>query len=107
MKNIQLVIFTAIMILSFKSTAAIDCYGIPSFVKMGEYGAQESYVIVRLGDNDYRLGHVSDDATKIRVSIAQTALVTDKEVKLRFYDEKSCSAASINKAIPNSFQLVR
>ena len=106
MNNIKLLTLTLSILLPFNSYA-VDCHGTPSFVKMGEYGAQESYVIVRINDKDYRLGKASDDATKIRLSIAQTALVTDKEVKLRFYREDSCSAASAKRVTPNSFQLVK
>lgn len=106
MDNIKLLPLTLSIFLSF-NIYAVDCYGITSFVKMGEYVDQESYIIVRINDKGYRLGKASDDATNIQLSIAQTALVTDKEVKLRFYSVDSCSAVSENRATPNSFQLVK
>ncbi len=95
------------MLFSVNTFASADCYGVPSVVKMGEYGAQESYVIVRLGGKDYRLGNPSDAAVKMRASIVQTALVAGKQVKLRFYREASCDTASSNRVIPNSVQLVK
>ena len=86
--------------------AAVNCSGIPSAVKMGEYGLQEAYIITTINGKDYRLGKFDDDGAKIRLSIAQSALLAEKEVVLRFYDEVSCDNASTNKTIPNSTQLV-
>lgn len=86
---------------------AVNCSGVPHTVKMGETGAQEAYAIVRIGTLDYRLGLSTDDATKIRVSLAQTALTADKVLLLRFYGIATCEEASTNRAIPTSTQLVR
>jgi len=79
MNYIKLIIISLSILFSF-NTFAFDCYGTPSFVKTGEYGAQESYVIVRVEDKDYRLGKPSED---------------------------TCSTAPANRAIPNSFQLIK
>jgi hypothetical protein len=74
---------------------------------MGEYGAQESYVITNIGGKDYRLGKPDDDAVKMRASIVQTALVAEKAIILRFYGESTCATASSNRTIPNSVQLIK
>jgi len=107
MNKIKLATLSLGVLLSTSALSAVDCYGVPSFVKMGEYGNQEAYIIIRVKDKDYRLGIATDDNAKIRLSIAQSALMADKEVKLRFWHYTSCDDASANRAIPNSFQLVK
>ena len=104
---IKLITFLGVILFSINALASINCSGVPSVVKMGEFGAQESYVIVRIGGKDYRLGKPADDATKMRAAIVQTALVADKQVALRFYSEESCDTAASNRAIPNSVQLIK
>lgn len=88
-------------------TLAVDCIGVPDSVKMGEYSAQEAYSIVHIAGKDYRLGHHSSSVTKISVSLAQTALVSEKKLKLRFYNVASCQAASTDRKTPNSVQLLK
>jgi hypothetical protein len=98
---------SAITLACFSCAAqAADCYGVPEAVKMGEYGAQEAYVIVSMGAKDYRLGRYDAEGTKIRLSLVQTALVAEKQIKLRFWNTDSCDLASENKSIPNSVQLL-
>ncbi len=87
--------------------SATDCTGVPSAVKMGEYGNQEAYVIVRIGDVDYRLGRFDDDAAKVRLTIVQSALMSQEQVKLRFFNVNTCGEASSNKEIPNSTQIIK
>ena len=86
---------------------AVDCIGTPDAVKMGEFGAQESYAILRMDGKDYRLGLPTEDAVKVRVSLAQTALAAGKQVRLRFWGLSTCDEASTQRAIPNSIQLLR
>jgi hypothetical protein len=74
---------------------------------MGEFGAQEEFVIVRIGSMDYRLGLPSEDATKIRLSIVQSAILAEKQVKLRFWLPSTCEQASAERLVPNSVQLIR
>ncbi|MDX1304563.1 hypothetical protein [Photobacterium sp.] len=95
------------MLLFSGGAFAVNCGGIPQIVKMGDYGKQEAYVIVRIGDLDYRVGVPSDDATKARLSLLQTALVAEKTATLRFYGETTCTAASGNRTIPNAVYLSR
>jgi len=65
----------AFLVLFSHMAVAVDCTGVPSVVKMGEYGAQEAYVIVRINDLDFRMGKPADDAVKARMSLAQSALM--------------------------------
>ena len=104
MKNILFIVVFSII---SSNAYSADCYGIPNVVKMGEYGAQESYVIMRMDGKDYRLGRFDEEATKYRISLAQTALVSDKQIKLRFWDTESCDIASTNRQVPNSMQLIK
>ena len=87
--------------------AAIECEGIPNRTKVGEFGAQEKYSYVSISGKDYRLGETVQDDTKARLALASTALVSDKNLLLRFYREPTCDSASANRTIPNSVQLVR
>ena len=86
---------------------SIECVGVPARVKMGEYSNQDTFVIVHIEGKDYRLGDPSDDKTKARLSLVQTALVTDKNTMLRFYNIDSCEVASASHAVPNSVQLLK
>ena len=104
MKKLIAALLTAIFTLP---SLAVECVGVPESVKMGEYGAQEEYAIVRIAGRDYRLGHHTNEATKIRVSLAQTALVSEKRLKLRFWTSESCQVASQGRATPNSVQLLK
>jgi hypothetical protein len=103
----KLLLFLLSLCISSLGWSAVDCVGVPQAVKMGEYGNQEAYVIVRIHGLDYRLGMPEDEATKIRVSLAQTALVSGFPLKLRIWGEDACIAASENKRSINSVQLVR
>lgn len=96
-----------VIICSLDAKAVVDCYGVPTVLKMGEYGSQEAYVIVRVEGKDFRLGKPTDASTMVRMSTAQSALIANLQVKLRFYGEVSCDAASSSKTIPNSIQLIR
>lgn len=102
----KLALALAVLVLPLQAMA-VNCSGIPDTVKMGEFGGQEAYAIVRIGGRDYRLGLATDDATKVRVSLAQTALTADKTLLLRFFGAASCDDASTNNSIPNSTHLVR
>lgn len=106
MKIIKLNVLATIIFLSMNVDAAVNCAGVPSTVKMGEYGIQEAYIITTINGRDYRLGRYDEDGAKIRLSLVQSALLADKEVVFRFYDEISCVNASTNKTIPNSTQLI-
>ncbi len=92
--------------LPFKALAA-ECYGVPQVVKMGEYGAQEAYIILRMNSLDYRMGRPDDDAAMARMSIIQTALIAEKDVKLRFWNVDTCELASQERRVPNSVQLIK
>ncbi|CAK3815953.1 MULTISPECIES: hypothetical protein [Vibrio] len=101
----QLLLVT--MLFASQVVAAIDCVGKPVSVIMGDYGRQEDYVIVHISGLEYRLGVPSDDKTKARLSLAQTALVADKRLKLKFYAADTCEKAANERVIPNSVQLLK
>ena len=95
------------------STAGVNCSGEVTTTKVGEYGAQETYLIVNIKDSngvkrDYRLGKYSgDDPAKARLSLATAALVASKNLMLRFYSYSDCGTASSERAIPNSTYLLK
>jgi len=104
---IRLVVLVVTIFLSTHVFAAIDCKGVPQAVKMGEYGNQEAFVMVRINNLDYRLGTPDNPTTKIRVSLAQTALVSGTELKLRYWAASTCEQASTGEIGLNSVQLVK
>jgi hypothetical protein len=90
------------------ANAAINCIGVPYATKVGEYGAQESYLIVTVNNLDFRLGSNSgDDSAKARLALATTALTANKQLLLKFFDYADCSSASTAKVVPNSVQLIQ
>ena len=95
-------------LLSMTSTfAATDCVGVPQATKVGEYGAQEPYLIVTLNNLDFRLGPSDDASAKARLAVATAALAANKPVMLRFFYHGDCATASADRAIPNSTQMLR
>lgn len=106
-KSATRVFVFCVTIFATTNVLAVDCMGIPTVVKMGEYSAQEAYAIVRINSKDYRLGKPTDDNVKARMSLAQTALVADKNLMLRFYNVSSCDVASSERRTPNSVQLLK
>lgn len=86
------------------SLFAGDCRGIVTAVKVGEYGKQESNLLVTVNGSDYNLGTYTDPLAKVRFSVAQSALIANHEILLRFY-QIDCLTAATNKKIPNSTQL--
>jgi hypothetical protein len=87
--------------------AQVNCYGVPLAVKAGEYGAQEDFAIVTIGNHDYRLGSMSaSPAAKYRVSLAATAMTSGRPLLLRFFYHSNCAAASEERVEPNSVQLL-
>lgn len=94
-------------VLSVNAFSAADCDGVPVAVKMGEFGGQEPYAIVRVNGYDYRLGLPSDDAMKMRFSLIQTDMLAGYKVRIRFWAADTCPQASADRLIPNSVQLVK
>ena len=76
----------SLFVLFSHMAVAVDCTGVPSVVKMGEYGAQEAYVIVRINDLYFRMGKPIDNAVKARKNLAQSALIANHQIKLRLYN---------------------
>ncbi|MBL4867048.1 MAG: hypothetical protein JKY67_11810 [Pseudomonadales bacterium] len=95
-------IFTLGLLISTISYAVVDCRGTPSSAKVGEYGNQEGFLIVDIAGTDYRLGPGNDDYAKARFAVANTALVSGKDLLLKFYGSSSCTDASSNHTIPNT-----
>lgn len=104
---LKYLVIAIVFSISAQTMAAVDCKGLPDIVKMGEYGAQEAYSIVRINNLDFRLGQAEDDFTKARLSLATTALVADKEILLKFYNSSTCQEASSQRKTPNSVQLIK
>jgi hypothetical protein len=96
------------LLASMPVLASVNCAGVPTATKVGEFGAQESYLIVTINNLDFRLGLVDDQGAKARFAIATAALAADKALLLRFFDPYSdCTSASTNKAIPSSTQILQ
>ena len=70
---------------SVYNVMAVECQGVPTAVKMGEYGGQESLIFVKIDELDFSLGRYDDPQAKFRISLAQSALVAGREMLLRFY----------------------
>lgn len=100
-------LFFVTLLFANQVIAGVDCIGVPLNLIMGDYGKQENYVIVNISGLEYRLGVPSDDKTKVRLSLAQTALVADKRLKLKFYAADTCEKAANERVVPNSVQLLK
>ncbi|MBT9494363.1 MAG: hypothetical protein IV107_18910 [Paucibacter sp.] len=101
-------IFSAFIFFSASASSAVNCVGLPQAVKVGEFGAQEGYLIVTINNLDYRLGPVDDPSAKVRVVIALTAIANNKPLVLRFWDPHSdCNSVSFNRVVPNSTQVLQ
>ncbi|OCH47772.1 hypothetical protein [Vibrio cyclitrophicus] len=100
-------LFFVTLLFANQVIASVDCIGVPLNLIMGDYGKQENYVIVNISGLEYRLGVPSDDKTKVRLSLAQTALVADKRLKLKFYAADTCEKAANERVVPNSVQLLK
>lgn len=97
-----------ILLCAGNSVAAVNCIGVPSSTKVGEFGAQESYLIVSVGGLDFRLGLLDDQGAKLRFAIANIALSQNKNILLKFYNPYvDCGAASVDRVIPNSVQIIQ
>ncbi len=95
-------------LVSTTAFASVDCLGVPQATKVGEYGAQEGYLIVTVNNLDFRLGPTDDASAKSRLAIATAALAANLRLVLRFYDPyNDCTSASANRAIPNSTQVLQ
>lgn len=95
------------LLFSASVLGSVNCIGVPSATKVGDFGNQESYLIVTLNNLDFRLGLVDDQAAKARLALATAALAGEKSLLLRFFDPYvDCSTASANHAIPNSTQVL-
>lgn len=106
MKKFAALLFWMLCVLP--SVAAINCTGIPSAIKVGEFGSQEGYLIVSMNNLDFRLGLINDPAAKARFAVLTAAIVANIPVLLRFWDPYStCSDASAAYAIPNSVQVLQ
>lgn len=101
------VAFLSAMLAFATARANVNCTGIPSATKVGEFGNQAEYLIVTISGRDYRLGPATDDRAKARLSLASAALVAGKTLALRFWAESDCDGASANRTVPESLQLVR
>jgi hypothetical protein len=95
------------MLLSTASFAQTNCVGIPQAAKVGEYGAQEGYLIVTLNNLDFRLGPVDDPSAKARLAVATAALAAGKPLMLRFFGESDCASASAARTVPSSTQVLQ
>lgn len=91
--------------------ASVDCVFVPTVVKQGEFGANEAFLFVcGYEGNDYNcfnLGRGDDSLAKNRQAIATAALLSSKQVHIRFYGETTCAIARDNKTEPNSIWLVK
>ena len=97
---------------SVSSMAAVDCDGGVEAVKVGEYGNQGGYFIVNVigtdgSKRDYRLGYHTDSLAQARMNLVSTILLDNKFIKLRFYNENSCSDASLNRSTPSAVYLTK
>gem|GEM_PF-5399752 len=104
-KLLNFIVIAAGLTISGITHATVYCVGVPSVVKVGETGKQESYLIVRVEGKDYRLGIATDDLAKSRFALATSAVVSKSRLILSFYAETSCEDASVNTTIPTSVQL--
>ncbi len=113
MRKIDVFLVAISILLSVTSAnAAVTCEGDVRTVKVGEYGAQESYLIIHLQDSngvgfDYRLGRADDDYAKARMALANTALIASQKFRLKFWDRSDCATAAADRITPNSVQLVK
>ena len=85
--------------------AAVDCKFVPSIVKVGAYGKNESYLFTCGGGSDnycYNLGLGTDDQAQNRYSTAMAAMIAGKNIELKIHNETSCKDARTNKTVPNS-----
>ncbi|OWQ91844.1 hypothetical protein CDN99_05585 [Roseateles aquatilis] len=92
---------------STPALAETNCTGIPQATKVGEYGAQEGYLIVTLNNMDFRLGPANDSGAKARLAVVTAALAANKQVMLRFFEYGDCAGASAARAVPNSTQILQ
>lgn len=104
MKKIVMVLFLLLCV-PVSSFADVTCIGVPQAVKVGEYGAQELYLIVTLNGMDYRLGTADDPWAKARLALVTSAFISTKTLVLKFWLSLDCNAASLNHDIPNSVRL--
>jgi hypothetical protein len=84
--------------------ADVDCVFHPSVVKAGEFGNDDDKLFVcdETVWGCYNLGIGSDAQARNRHTIAMSALLSGKQVLLRFWGETSCTNAQQKKTVPNS-----
>ncbi len=95
--------FILTLFTSFYSQAGATCSGKPEAVYAGVHGGSlnESTFWVSIPNVGLMpLGRVGDDAAKARFSLAQTALVTNKTLTIKYYHLATCADATQNKATP-------
>lgn len=102
------IIISMCIVVSTSAFSSVNCIGVPQATKVGEFGAQESYLIATVNNLDFRLGQLTDQGARSRLAIATAALAANKPLLLRFWDPyNDCSAASNAQAIPNSTQILQ
>lgn len=106
----QMKLYAIVVGLSLATSAlgSVNCIGVPTATKVGDYGNQEGYLIVTINNLDFRLGPLDDQGAKSRLALATAALAAEKPLMLRFFDPYfDCTSASSNRAIPNSTQILQ
>ena len=69
------------LLVATSTFADTNCIGVPQVTKVGEYGAQEPYLIVTLNNLDFRLGPVEDPGAKARLAVTTAALASGRPDK--------------------------
>lgn len=103
-----------LMILQSASAFAdVGCTFVPKVVKQGEFGANEALLFVCGYEgsewNCFNLGNGDDSFAKNRQAIAMAALLSGKQVTLRFWGPTftSCTVAMNDKIVPNSIWIIK